>query len=155
MMDLCFAADRTLGKLAKWLRILGFDTLYKSNISAGRFYEQAGPERVLLTRTKKNRKRFPTQRVIIITSDHPMSQLREVVDETGITEDDVRLFSRCIRCNSPIDPIEKEDVYGLVPDYIWETRDRFQICRGCERIYWKGSHWQKCRDIIKKLFGSG
>ena len=153
-MDPCFAADRTLGKLAKWLRILGFDTLYESDISARRFYEQVGPERVLLTRTEKSRKLFTTSRVIIITSDHPMSQLRKVLDETGITKDDVRLFSRCIRCNSAIDSIEKEDVYGLVPDYIWETCDKFQICRRCERIYWKGSHWHRSRERVKWLFHS-
>jgi len=151
-MDPCFAADRNLGKLAKWLRILGFDTLYESDISAGRFYEQVGPGRILLTRTEKNRKRFTTQRVIIVTSDHPMSQLREVLDETGITKDDVRLFSRCIRCNSAIDPIGKEDVYGLVPDYIWETCDKFQICRRCGRIYWKGSHWHRSWERVKWLF---
>jgi len=151
-MDLCFAADRTLGKLAKWLRILGFDTLYESDISSSWFYEHLGPDRILLTRTEKIREGFAAQRLVFVNPDQPLEQLRQVITETGITEDDVRLFFRCIRCNIPIAPIDKEDVFGLVPDYTWETHSDFQICRRCERIYWKGSHWERSLERVDKLF---
>ena len=152
---MCLAVDRSLGKLAKWLRILGFDTLYESDVSGRRFYEQLRPERILLTRIEKNLATFTGRRVILITSDQPMSQLQQVVNETGMTENDVRLFSRCLRCNAPTEPIAKEDVYGMVPDYTWEIHEKFQFCRHCEQIYWKGSHWRRSRDILAKLFGSG
>ncbi len=151
-MDLCFAADRTLGKLAKWLRILGFDTLYESDASGKQFHEQLAPKRIVLTRIEKNRQAFAARRLIFITSDQPMSQLRQVIAETGITENDVRLFSRCLRCNGPIDPVDKEEVHGMVPDYIWETHNKFQACRRCERIYWQGTHWQRSRERVKWLF---
>ena len=153
-MDLCFAADRTLGKLAKWLRILGFDTLYESDIYSSWFYEHLGADRILLTRTEKIREGFSGQRLVFVNPDQPLEQLRQVITETVITEDDVRLFSRCIHCNIPIFPIDKEDVFGLVPDYTWETHSDFKICRRCERIYWKGSHWQRSGERVDKLFSS-
>ena len=74
-MNYCFAADRTLGKLLKWLRILGFDTIFESGISNKRFYESLEPERVLLTRTAANRDRFTDRRLVFIEADHVRDQL--------------------------------------------------------------------------------
>jgi hypothetical protein len=74
------------------------------------------------------------------------------VDQAGIEQNAIRLFSRCIHCNLPIDKIDKNEVYGLVPDYIWETHDAFNRCNQCKRIYWSGSHAERSMDMIKLIF---
>jgi uncharacterized protein with PIN domain len=140
----------TLGKLTKWLRILGFDTVYAANV-AGEKLIDIDRDRILLTRTKRIRNMKIAKKRIFITSNHPFEQLREVVLAMGITEEDIRPFSRCIRCNASIRLIEKNAVRGKVPDYIWETQNTFHTCGHCRRIYWSGSHIQRSRDIINRL----
>ena len=151
-MKYSFAADRTLGKLSKWLRILGFDTLFESDISNKGFYDNLAQERILLTRTAKIREQFAAQRLVFIKADHIAEQLRQVIDDLAITRRDIRLFSMCLQCNSPIVAVGKEAVTGRVPDYIWHTHDEFSKCSQCERIFWAGSHVQRSREMIERLF---
>jgi len=151
-MSYFFAADRTLGKLAKWLRILGFDTLFESDIANQGFYDNLAQERILLTRTAKIRERFAAKRLVFIKDDNPAEQLKQVVDDLAITRRDIHLFSVCLQCNSPIIAVSKQDVYGQVPDYTWQTHDEFSKCRQCERIYWAGSHVERSRQVIEHLF---
>ncbi len=151
-MDLSFAADRTLGRLAKWLRLMGFDTIYESDVSSNWFYGHLDEMRVLLTRTGKIRNRYAGHRLVFIEDDQLFEQLIQVIDELAITSNDIRPFSRCIECNSPIIDIAKDTVYGLVPDYIWETHDNFSMCRQCKRIFWRGSHTERAAERIKQLF---
>ncbi len=151
-MDYCFAADRTLGKLAKWLRILGFDTIFESDISNKTFYEHLEQERVLLTRITKIRDRLDVNRLVFIEADNVHEQLRQVLSELAITHKDIRMFSICLHCNSPIVGVNKQAIFGRVPDYIWETHDEFSTCRLCERIYWSGSHMDRSRAVVEKLF---
>ena len=147
-----FSADRTLGKLVKWLRILGFDTICELEISSKLFFDNLEGTRILLTRTKKIQEKFSTHRTVFITSNFLDEQLKQVVDEIGINQAEIRPFSRCTQCNLPIVEISKDDAYGLVPDYIWETQEIFNKCRQCERIYWSGSHAERSMDRIRLLF---
>jgi uncharacterized protein with PIN domain len=151
-MDISFAADRTLGRLAKWLRLMGFDTLYEPDGSSNWFYAHLDEMRVLLTRTEKIRTRFAGRRLVFIEANQLFEQIAQVIDELAITSKDIRPFSRCIECNTPIIDIAKETVYGQVPDYIWATHDNFSMCRQCERIFWRGSHTERAMDRIKRLF---
>lgn len=146
-----FAAEMTLGKLAKWLRILGFDTMYSPNFSGERLIDM-GEGCILLTRTIRIRDMKTAQERIFITSNNPFDQLREVVQSLGLTMKDIRPFSRCIRCNMPLRTVEKKDVRGRVPDHIWETHEVFRMCTCCRRIYWPGSHTRRSRDRISRLF---
>jgi len=138
--------------LAKWLRILGFDTIFESDYAGRAFYDRLGQERVLLTRIVKMRDRFDANRLIFIQSDQVYEQLGQVVAELALTRADIRLFSRCLPCNSPISAADKQIVAGRVPDYIWENHDTFYQCRRCERIYWAGSHGERSRAVIEHLF---
>ena len=149
--EIRFAAEMTLGKLSKWLRILGFDTVYAAHVAGENLIDTAR-DRILLTRTKRIRNMKIAKERIFITSDHPLEQLREVVLALGITKEDIRPFSRCIQCNASIRLVGKNTVRGKVPDYIWETQDTFHKCRHCHRIYWSGSHIRRSRDIIQRLF---
>jgi hypothetical protein len=147
----CFAAEKTLGKLAKWLRILGFDTFYAPDIS-GKQLINAGKKRILLTRTQRNQEMKISGECIFIASNDPYEQLREVIQALGITMKDIGPFSRCIRCNALIRRVDKDSVRGMVPDYVWETHDTFRMCIICRRIYWPGSHIRRSLDIIERLF---
>ena len=149
--DIRFVAENTLGKLAKWLRMLGFDTLYERGSLPERRLE-AG--RIRLTRTRCIANRCAPDRVIFITSDLYSEQIRQVVATLGLTQADIDPFTRCIRCNAPIESIDKSSVFGQVPDYIWETQDTFSRCPRCNRVYWPGSHTAQSlvrfRDIFKE-----
>lgn len=153
-MKHCFAVDRTLGTLAKWLRILGFDASYEPEDASGAFYARLEDHRVLITRTKKILKASASHNHLFITSNYLVEQLKQVVDHIGIDRDDIRPFSRCIHCNLSISEVHKNDVFGLVPDYIWETHDVFNQCSRCERIYWAGSHTERGMDMIRRIFDS-
>ncbi len=148
-----FAADNTVGKLAKCLCLLGFDTLYESDApKAGitGFWEN---DRIFLTRTKK---RFlghaELQHHIFISSDRVADQLAEVIQTLGLVSADLRPFSRCIRCNQPIKTVGKEEVVASVPEYVWEIQDVFKSCGSCGRVYWPGSHVERSYKMITRLF---
>ena len=151
-MAFCFAADRTLGKLAKWLRILGFDTNIQIDVAANRFYANLERERIVLTRTGAIKKQYKAHRLVFITSNHLELQLRQVITEIGICPADTRPFSRCIHCNVPIVDAAPEDVCGLIPDYIYETHNEFRKCLQCNRIFWPGSHTRRSLERIEHLF---
>ena len=151
-MAFSFAADRTLGKLAKWLRILGFDTIFESDVSGDRFPGDLTKERIVLTRTISIKKRFITQHCIFISSNFLNEQLKQVIVETGIGPADVRPFSICLDCNVPIAAVDKDDVFGQVPDYIFETHSEFKRCCQCEKIFWPGSHTERSLEKIEQLF---
>ena len=153
-MNYRFAVDKSLGSLAKWLRILGFDTVYESDISAADFGHQIDEGRVLITRTRKMQMTFMGCDPVFIESNKLQEQLTQVVRHLDIKPGDICPFSRCIHCNCPTENTDKEEVYGLVPDYIWETHDKFNSCRQCNRIYWAGSHTERSLDRIKQLFES-
>lgn len=150
--DICFTAEATLGRLAKWLRILGFDTLYTPSVWHKERVDGRGENRILLTRTERIRDQKTLQPLVFIISNNPFEQLEEVIKELDLVVSDIKPFSRCLRCNTRIQQVAKEAVRGKVPDYIWETHDRFQTCRQCRRIYWAGSHTRQSYEIIKRLF---
>jgi uncharacterized protein with PIN domain len=150
--DICFAAEPELGKLAKWLRILGFDTSYGPGWSGEKTMDSGRKQRILLTRTQGVRNGKLSQRFIFITSNNPLEQIKEVIHTLGIVYTDTRPFSRCIRCNTRIQPVDKASVQGNVPDYVWQTCDIFRTCSRCRRIYWPGSHTERSHDIIMRLF---
>jgi uncharacterized protein with PIN domain len=151
-MTYYFAVDKSLGTLAKWLRILGYDTIYEPEVSSKEFYSRLGRHRILITRSKKIQKTWALHHHVFITSNLLVEQLKQVVGQIGIDRDDIQPFSICIHCNLPIGEVDKRDVYGLVPDYIWETHDAFKRCRQCKRIYWSGSHAERSMERINQLF---
>ena len=155
-MSLRFLADRMLGKLARKLRLLGFDTLYFPEEREERLLEIASKEdRILLTRDRDfyNKALKVGMRVFLLKSDKWRSQLKAVFDKFKIKPSDVSPFSRCMECNEPLEKIDKESVKDRVPEYIYLTHDEFKICRVCGRIYWKGTHVGHMTDELSKILG--
>jgi len=125
-MELCFAVEKTLGRLAKWLRILGFDTLYEPDLPAG-YFSGLEPSRLLLTRRTPCRQSRTVNPHLVIRTDHYWDQLAEVIQAVDMTAESIQPFSRCIRCNSAIISANKSDLQRKLPDYNLETHDVFRI----------------------------
>ena len=144
----CFAADAALGRLVKWLRIAGFDTVYDSRLThaKARCFIEAG--RTLLTRKLALFNKLSEERVIFIKSDNYLQQIQEVVKAQGLGPEHLSPFSRCTKCNLLTASVDRSDVFGKVPDYIWENTRNFRFCNGCQRIYWRGSHADKVSVVL-------
>lgn len=143
-----FVVDAALGRLAKWLRIAGFDTAYDSKLSLERAKSHIASGKTLLTRNHKFYDILKEKSVIHIQSDHYLEQIQEVMRETRLEAKHIKPFSRCSICNLPTVTVSKAEVAGKVPDYIWENIDTFHLCNGCRRIYWRGSHAENILDIL-------
>ena len=146
-----FIADEMLGKLSKWLRILGYDTLYARGMKDSTIARIAiTQKRILLTRDTSfvNKKGL---RHILIQYDHVMDQLKQVVRELHLPYPE-NSFSRCTICNAPLGPLSKEDACKQVPPYVCMTQDAFGICPECSRIYWKGTHYARMAERIRMIY---
>ena len=137
-----------LGRLAKMLRLLGYDTLYSPDMTVERLLKAAAEsERMVLTRGQAE-KRFPgVNNVYSVRSERPAEQLREVV---GTFELDAKsgLWTRCTLCNGAIERAEKTSVKSQVGPRIFQLYNEFFRCQACGHIYWKGSHTDR---ILKNL----
>jgi uncharacterized protein with PIN domain len=153
--EIRFAADRMLGRLARMLRLLGYDTLYDAAITPRELEEAAQQSgRVILTRGAAH-KRFPNVPAIFSAkSDNAPQQLREVVRRFEL---DTRqgLWSRCTLCNGIIEPVEKSGVAALVPPKVFEVYEEFYRCASCRHIYWQGSHVTRVLKNLEELLAEG
>ena len=140
-------ADRTLGKLARKLRILGYDTLYwRGGNLAGAMEAARSERRVLLTRSRKVREKPEDLEVMIVEANDPREQLQEVVKKLHLQMEDTRFFRRCLLCNEELLPIGKEEAEGRVPDFILQSYTVFHGCPRCRRIYWPGTHYVRMKQ---------
>lgn len=147
-----FLADRTLGKLAKRLRMLGYDTLYYSGQDLHQLIHLArDEERVILTRDTKLALKRPNDRIVTLAENIPSRQLQEVVQKNRLSLDDDLLFSRCLFCNKQIVGIPHQDAEGKVPDFVFNQQKEFYRCPQCGKIYWQGSHLVNMRKRVKEL----
>ena len=142
---------RELGRLAKWLRILGFDTEYFKEANISSLIIQALREnRVIITRNHRL-PRSAGLRVVLIKEEKLKEQLREVSKALEISLDSVLMFSRCIICNEELVEIAKDQIKDRVPEYVFNTQKDFISCPKCERIYWQGTHWGNVETILKEI----
>jgi hypothetical protein len=153
-MRLRFIVDANVGKLAKWLRILGYDAVFINNLSDDEIIGIAmDEERILLTKdTGILRRRVVYSgelKLVLIRDDMVKDQLRQVIQTLRLN--DFQLFSRCIECNEPLVPREKEEVKDLVPPYVFQTQEQYMQCPSCHRIYWRGTHWQRMKKELERL----
>ncbi len=148
-----FLADCMLGKLAKELRMVGYDTIYYRGGDIHQMIQLARHEnRLILTRNTKLIPKRPEDRIIRLTEDNPLLQLKELIQNGHISLNADNLFSRCLLCNVLIDEIPREDVEGRVPDFIFYQQKAFYRCPRCRRIYWQGSHQKNMQKKVEELF---
>jgi uncharacterized protein with PIN domain len=151
-----FIVDHNVGKLAKWLRLMGYDARVFGGSDDTELVTIALDEnRVILTRdTSIMKRRLVTKgrlQALLISSDQPEHQIRQVVDSLHL-DWSFNPFSLCLECNQPLMERKKSEVKELVPPYVFKTQEQFRQCPACGRLYWRGTHW---RAMTRRLEGLG
>ncbi len=141
--------DAMLGRLAKWLRILGYDTAYLTDTDDFALMRLARAEdRLILTRDRALAQRRGVN-TLLVDGDSLEEQLRQVWDAVGPPASDT--MPRCPVCNQVLIEAAAELVAARVPPYVRQTQRRFSLCAKCERIYWRGTHWSSMHALITEL----
>ena len=146
-----FILDNHLGKLATYLRILGFDAMYDKDYQDDDLENDAVKfNRILLTRDRQLLMRKNIRFGYLVRSLEPEVQTREVIQRfelTGI----IKPFNRCLRCNQKLIIVEKEDILQRLEPKTKKYFHNFRICTECERVYWKGSHYDRMEERIAEI----
>ncbi|HWP63517.1 MAG TPA: Mut7-C RNAse domain-containing protein [Candidatus Binatia bacterium] len=146
-----FVLDGHLGRLARYLRILGVDAAYDAKAADVDLAERAVTEgRVLLTRDVGLLKRGRVSRGYWLRAEQPEEQLAEVVRRFGLLAV-ARPFGRCLRCNAELETVDREEVVDRLPPRTRREFAEFRRCPACSRIYWKGSHYDRMRRLLARL----
>ncbi len=149
-----FLADSSLGRLTKWLRILGYDTVYHRGEADRSFLRKAEKEgRVVLTRRKDVLKRNHPGLVVFVENDRVEDQIAEVLRKLRLEPTSEKFFTICLECNALLKMVEKDDVRSEIPEYVYRTQQDFRRCPGCGRVYWPGTHRERATEIMKKILG--
>ena len=153
-----FIVDNNVGRLVKALRALGYDTIFINPIADSDLIELARREgRVILTKdTGILRRRLVTSGEVAalrVEGDDWREQLAQVVRCLGLAT--APQFTRCIECNTPLDPRTREEVRSHVPPYVYQTQSAFLACPSCRRHYWRGTHWKRMSRELARILGSG
>ena len=148
-----FLLDAMLGRLARWLRLLGYDAAYSREDDPILLDRCRREGRILLTRDTRLLARRNLPPHLGIGSDHVQEQIRQVVHGFGLT---IRPAPerRCSRCNILVEPRSRAEVAGLVPEYVWSHQDAFWACPACRRIYWAGSHRRRMDEMLRDLLAA-
>ena len=147
-----FLADENVGKLGRWLRILGYDVAYQSPALDAQLALKALREnRIILTRDREFVQRRMVERHLLLTSQDPVEQLKQVIRTFHLKLDRNAFFTRCLDCNTPIQSVPKAEVRSVVPDYVYRTQDQFHRCPTCDKFFWAGSHTTNFQDWLKRL----
>jgi len=148
-----FACDDHCGRLARWLRTLGYDCTHDQKIEDAALLRLALDEdRIILTRDHHLAAHTLARRVILLESYDPLIEVRQVLDTTGETVSPDRVFTRCTICNGPTAPTALESVADRLPPYVRKTQTVFRTCASCNRIFWRATHVQ---HMLKRLRAAG
>ena len=146
-----FVVDAHLGKLAKYLRMLGFDSLYRQDIGDDEIISVAKKEkRIILTRDKLLLKSKDVSHGYFVRSIEKHEQLREVVAKFDL-KSQFKSFTRCMECNTIFIKVEKEEIKNKIDQDIYKIFDEYFYCQNCNKVFWKGSHFKRMEAYIREL----
>jgi uncharacterized protein with PIN domain len=147
----CFVADKTLGRLARWLRIVGCDVLYGSNFSGKGLLAAARREhRIVLTRDRRLARRADMPPFLLVEDDRFREQLRQVVVAFDI-DPRAGLFRRCVDCNTELVEVPAEEAAAHVPEFVRATQKSFRRCPRCRHLYWDATHVERVRGELDRM----
>ena len=146
-----FIVDANVGRLARWLRIMGYDALFVAGIDDAELVRLSQRDRrAIITRDRlvMRRRAIASGRLsaLLVSGDRLEDQLRQVVEAYGL--DATGGFSRCVECNETLRAVEREAAQGRVPAYVYATQETFVECPSCRRLYWRGTHWH---NMVREL----
>ncbi len=149
-----FIADVHLGKLAAFLRMLGFDTLHRNDYTDEELVRTSvADHRVLLSRDVRLLRDPTLTHAHRVHAEDPEEQLQEIVHRLHLAHL-AHPFSRCMVCNTPLQVVPREEVLGRLPPLVGTQHTEFLHCPGCGRIYWQGSHHRRMADLIERVIGT-
>lgn len=148
-----------LGRLARWLRLLGHDTLYEPHIEDRLLLRIAQEEdRILLTRDTRLIKFRGLKNYLLLTENDTFGQLKKVITsfnlhplDSGRERFETGLYGRCSLCNSVLEDVPKEQTEDRVPEYVYQTVENFKKCPKCDKFYWEGTHREKMRKKLMEI----
>lgn len=153
-----FIVDLTMGRLAKWLRISGFDTVFYNSDDTDKMIEIASKEnRIILTKNSsfiKRKKKILEEKGIsyfLPTADRVKKQLKDVAIYFKLNLKE-KPFTLCINCNKPLVPVSKEEAAGKVPEYVYQNYTDFVQCKSCRKIFWGGTHKERMEERLSSVF---
>lgn len=150
-----FIADRMVGRLAKMLRLLGYDTMYSPDLTSSRLKDLAHREgRIILTRGDVSQRFAGVENIFSIESDYAPEQLREVVKRFEL-DVQMGLWTRCTLCNETFERVEKAQIEPLVKPKVYELYKEFFQCSGCGHVYWRGSHVERTLKNLAAILKNG
>lgn len=139
--DLKFLTDASLARLAKWLRLLGYDTVVFPREAGREMLRLADKEgRIVLTRRQDMTERQFAGTLFLIIDVLVGNQLKSVIEKFSLKLDRQKMFGICMACNEKLNPVSREEVCDLVPPYVFENCDQYNRCPRCNKIYWMGTH---------------
>ncbi len=151
LREVRFVVDTHLGRLARYLRMVGFDTLYRNDFTDDELARISSHQRrILLTKDRGLLKRSRVTHGYFVREIHPRAQLTEVMrrfDLVGL----IAPFQRCIRCNGMVKAVDKEEIIDQLEPETRQYYDEYQRCDDCARIYWRGSHYQRMQRFIAQI----
>ncbi len=146
-----FIVTKELGRLAKWLRILGFDAEYlRVDKVSTAVIIALRDGRIILTRNSRLG-RHGGIKILNIKSDNLKHQIRQIMMELKIKPNIENMFLRCVICNKILKGVDKEQIKDSVPEYVYKTQQDFYQCPMCQRIYWQGTHWGNVKKTLKEI----
>jgi uncharacterized protein len=150
-----FIVDENVGKLTRWLRMMGFDSIFFTGGDDSMMVKQAlAGGRVLLTRDTGIMQRRVVKsgalKAVLFKSEEPEQQMRRLIGEFELIRE-ARPFTLCLECNQPLDEKNPEEIKDRVPPYVFATQTRYMECPRCRRVYWQGSHWQAMNKKLEEL----
>jgi hypothetical protein len=146
-----FIVDSMLGKLARRLRIMGYDTYFDAKMDDHDILKLSKEEgRSIVTRDTQMAK-IRGANLFLLRSTDLAEQLKEISKLAKIRLDSSRSFSRCPECNTPVKDVSKEEVKKIVPKFVYETLNKFSYCPKCKKAYWQGTHYQKLLRELKNI----
>ena len=153
-----FIVDANVGKLVRWLRMMGYDAVFFDEPDDGRMVKLALAQgRTVITRDSVFMKRRAVTsgrvRALLVAGDDPESQMRDVIGTLHL-DNNYRPFTRCLECNTELNVRDKTDIAQLVPPRVYEKQQQYMACPLCGRIYWRGTHWQAMKKKLYDFSGS-
>jgi uncharacterized protein with PIN domain len=149
-----FVLDGHLGKLARALRLLGFDTEYSRDVRDGELIARSRSEgRIILTRDRQLLKAREVTHGYWVRATDPAAQVVEVLDRFDL-RGNAKPFTRCTVCNGTLVAVAPQEVEGEVPPRAWERGHEYHRCVGCRKVYWKGTHFTRLEAFVRRAIGS-
>ncbi len=146
-----FVLDVHLGTLSKYMRMLGFDVKYQNNYSDSRIIDLSLKDRrAILTRDLGILKQRRVTRGYWVRNTKPVKQIEEIVERFNL-KNEIKEFSRCMECNSILKSIDMEKVVSRIPPKVKAYQKEYYFCKKCDKVYWKGTHYEKMKILIEKL----